>query len=381
MKQSEQTYLEKPLERIDIETFSASSHAVFKTDENKDLQIKNWLISKINEFKFSGNDKYYLLPTKAEFAYKLNVSVGTVQSALRLLEYDGYVISKQRVGTIINTHSKATSVIQKSFTKKDMAYNAICKYLCAQKINTALPSTRVLAAQLGFSQNTIRLALDALVNEKVIIINKKYNSDFSWVLKQYPKNISDFSENLSLTEKISKEIISFLIKNSKIGEKLPSHNILSKKFSVSIKTINDVIKKLAKKGYVETRRGRYGTIVIKNSEKNPYDVYKPETSIFANASMAFEYNYQKVKNSIIDYIIKNYEVGTKLPTMQEFSEIFDVSTNTIRKALTELSNSGCIEFQRGRFGGTFLINLPESGSRNAFKWIAVSPEYKEVYTD
>ena len=67
--------------------------------------------------------------------------------------------------------------------------------------------------------------------------------------------------------------------------------------------------------------------------------------------------------------------------MQEFSEIFDVSTNTVRKALTELNQDGCIVFQRGRFGGTFLINLPESNNKNTFKWIAVSPEYKEVYSN
>ena len=300
MKQLEQTYLEKPLERIDIESFAAYSHAVFKTDEKKDLQIKNWLISKITEFKALGNDKYYLLPTKAEFAYKLNVSVGTVQSAIRLLEYEGYVISKQRVGTIINTHSKATSVIQKSFTKKDMAYNAICRYLSNQKLNSVLPSTRQLAVQLGFSQNTIRLALDALVNEKIIEIRKNHCADFAWVLKKYPKNAESLRDDLSLTEKISRDLISFMTKNSKIGDKLPSHNVLSKKFSVSIKTINDVIKKLAQKGYLETRRGRYGTIVIKNSNKNHYDVYKPETSIFAHASMAFEYNYQKVKNYVLE---------------------------------------------------------------------------------
>ena len=93
------------------------------------------------------------------------------------------------------------------------------------------------------------------------------------------------------------------------------------------------------------------------------------------------YNYQKVKNSIVDYIINNYEVGTKLPTMQEFSEIFDVSTNTIRKALTELNKAGYIEFQRGRFGGTFLTAMPKTNKKSNFKWLAVSPEYQEVYNN
>ena len=379
MKKEELTYLEKPLERINIDLFSATPQAVFKTDEKKDLQIKNWLAEKIKEFGHDDALKFYLLPKKTEFAYKLNVSVGTVQSAIRMLEADGSVVSKQKVGTIINSNSAMTSSIQKSFTKKDKAYNSICKYLSKLPTNTVLPSTRLLANQLGFSQNTIRLALDNLVNEGVIEIKKKNNSDFAWIYKKSPSKTVNSFDNLSLIEKISKDLINFMTQNSKIGDKLPSHNILSKKFSVSIKTINDVIKNLSNKGFLETRRGRYGTIVIKNSENASSGNAKPETSIFALASVAFEYNYQKVKNSIVDYIIKNYEVGTKLPTMQEFSEIFDVSTNTIRKALTELADEGCIVFQRGRFGGTFLINTPQSSRESSFKWIAVSSEYQEVY--
>lgn len=381
MKKEELTYLEKPLERINIELFSATPQSVFKTDDNKDLQIKNWLAKKIKEFGHNDALKFYLLPKKTEFAYKLNVSVGTVQSAIRMLEADGSVVSKQKVGTIINSNNAMTSSIQKSFTKKDKAYNSICKYLSKLQTNTVLPSTRLLANQLGFSQNTIRLALDNLVNEGIIEIRKKNNSDFAWIYKKEPsKSINSF-EDLSLIEKISKDLVNFMTQNSKIGDKLPSHNTLSKKFSVSIKTINDVIKNLSSKGFLETRRGRYGTIVIKNSQDEIDNKDKPETSIFAHASVAFEYNYQKVKNSIIDYIIKNYEVGTKLPTMQEFSEIFDVSTNTIRKALTELADDGCIVFQRGRFGGTFLINMPQSSRESSFKWIAVSSEYQEVYSN
>ena len=40
MKQQEQTYLEKPLERIDIDSFSPSVQTVFINDDKKDLQIK-----------------------------------------------------------------------------------------------------------------------------------------------------------------------------------------------------------------------------------------------------------------------------------------------------------------------------------------------------
>lgn len=376
-----QTYLEKDLERIEIEKFALTSQTVFKTDEKKDLQIKNCLIEKIKSFQNLQSDKLYLLPTKEDFAYKLGVSVGTVQSAIRQLENDGYVISKQKIGTMINTNNSMTSSIQKSFTKKDMAYNAICKYLKKQNINSVLPSTRLLANQLGFSQNTIRLALDVFVDEGVIEIKKTSNSNFQWIYKKMPQKIANSFNNLSLIEKISKELINFMRQNSKIGDKLPAHNVLSKQFAVSIKTINDVIQNLSSKGFLETRRGRYGTIVVNNSIDTPQNEVKLESSIFAHASVAFEYNYQKVKNSMVDYIIKNYEVGSKLPTMKEFSQIFDVSVNTVRKALSDLQEEGCVIFQRGRFGGTFLVNLPEVSHQNAFKWIAVASEYQEVYSN
>ena len=94
--------------------------------------------------------------------------------------------------------------------------------------------------------------VDNLVNEGVIEIRKKNNSDFAWIYKKTPSKFVNSFENLSLIEKISKDLINFMTQNSKIGDKLPSHSILSKKFSVSIKTINDVIKNLSNKGFLET---------------------------------------------------------------------------------------------------------------------------------
>ena len=61
--------------------------------------------------------------------------------------------------------------------------------------------------------------------------------------------------------------------------------------------------------------------------------------------------------------------------MQEFSKMFDVSTNTIRKALNNLESQGYITFGRGRFGGTFLIEIPEPEQHQAYQWIAINPNY------
>ncbi len=77
-------------------------------------------------------------------------------------------------------------------------------------------------------------------------------------------------------------------------------------------------------------------------------------------------------------IAENYEIGSKLPSIIELSKNLDLSPNTIRKALNNLADEGYLRFVRGRYGGTFVIDIPES-SAQSFKWLAVNPKYVEVY--
>ena len=83
----------------------------------------------------------------------------------------------------------------------------------------------------------------------------------------------------------------------------------------------------------------------------------------------------KIENTIKIYIRDNYEVGDKLPSMDSLSKQFDVSSNTIRKALQNLEKQGYLSFSRGRYGGTFVIDTPENESQETFRWLAVSPNY------
>jgi DNA-binding transcriptional regulator YhcF (GntR family) len=100
-------------------------------------------------------------------------------------------------------------------------------------------------------------------------------------------------------------------------------------------------------------------------------------SIFAPAQQTAFYHYQKIQNKIKNIISENYDIGSKLPSIKEFSQALDVSPNIIRKALTNLSNEGILKFTRGRYGGTYVIDLP-SATEQTFKWIAVNPLYKKV---
>ena len=43
-----------------------------------------------------------------------------------------------------------------------------------------------------------------------------------------------------------------------------------------------------------------------------------------------------------------------------------------------LAKEGYLAFSRGRYGGTFVVDIPETGEET-FKWLAVNPQYAEVY--
>lgn len=67
--------------------------------------------------------------------------------------------------------------------------------------------------------------------------------------------------------------------------------------------------------------------------------------------------------------------------MENLAQKFDVSSNTIRKALQNLSKQGFVQFSRGRYGGTFVSDIPETEDGQAFRWLAVSPDYTVTYDE
>ena len=79
-------------------------------------------------------------------------------------------------------------------------------------------------------------------------------------------------------------------------------------------------------------------------------------------------------------IAQNYEIGDKLPSIMELSKSLDLSPNTIRKAFHNLAKEGYLVFSRGRYGGTFVIDIPEVEAQT-FKWLAVNPQYAKMYEE
>ena len=85
----------------------------------KDSLIKkwiiNWILSSIDKKTVKEND---ILPNKNEISDYLGVSVGTVQNAIRYVEDEGYLKSKQRLGTMISNVSNPISHLKKSTSKE-----------------------------------------------------------------------------------------------------------------------------------------------------------------------------------------------------------------------------------------------------------------------
>lgn len=352
--------------------------------DSKVVAIGNWLIDWIEtDFKTGKIKATNILPQKAELAYLLGVSVGTIQNALRYVEDKGYVESKQRIGTMVRDWKTQSTTVRKLTSKRDVCIDLIKKHILDNniKIGQKIPSSRILASLIGASPNTTRLALEKLYSEGILEYNFKSAKENNLVLKtnkfSLPKTNLNSSDNVTLVEKIEKDLENYILNNLKIGDKLPVHETLSRELKVSIKTIHDGLKGLIDKGILLPRRGRYGTTVI-NLPGQKGSSAKKEDLIFASAKETAFYNYEKTQNHIKDLIVKNYKIGSKLPSIAALSTELDLSPNTIRKALNNLADDGYLRFVRGRYGGTFVMDIPDA-SAQSFKWLAVNPKYAEVY--
>ncbi len=383
------------LKRIEISELPKEIPNFKNSFESKDSVIKKWLSDWICGGLQKGKLKENtLLPKKSDLAYYLGVSVGTVQNAIRYVEDSGLLESKQRIGTILRSSSTENPIIRKASSKRERVITLIKKYILDNdlKIDGPLPSARQLSAIIGNSTNTTRLALDYLCSTGVIEAKAFRSNESNWILKQIPtftdEEKATFDEeslgSKTLVAQVEKDLKEYIKSNHKIGDRLPAHQELSEILKVSIKTVHDAMKSLIEEGILLARRGRYGTTIIKIpgdtmfqpiNEVSMCSSAQTAASIFAKAEEAAFYSYQRIENLIKNHIRDNFEIGDKIPSMEALSKEFDVSTNTVRKALQNLSKQGYLSFARGRYGGTFVTDLPEDDSQESFRWLAVSPQY------
>lgn len=364
------------LEQIKISDINSSLPNLKNIKESKAITIGKWLTDVIKTNKAVKPNA--LLPTKPDLAYLLGVSIGTIQNALRYIEDLGFVESKQCIGTIVKDPNVGS--LRKLTSKREIAISAIKKYIIDNNFKTGenLPSSRIISKSIGCSANTTRLALEYLGTVNILEHKFKNSNEIGWKVISIDFPVDEIQEqNNTLVKKVENDLKDYITKNLKTGDKIPAHAELSKELSASIKTIHDALKILINEGILLARRGRYGTTVL----RMPFETNiaeKPETSIFASAPETAFYYYEKTQNHIKKMIAENYEIGSKLPSITELSKELDLSPNTIRKAFHNLANEGYLAFSRGRYGGTFVIDIPETDEQ-AFKWLAVNPKYAEVY--
>lgn len=368
------------LKQIKIDDISIELPDLKNIEESKAIAIAKWLINWIEVDLSSGKISIgNLLPSKPDLALRLGVSIGTIQNSLRYIEDSGYIESKQCIGTIIKD-SNSEPTMRKLTSKREIAITEIKKFIKLNKFKTGetLPSSRTISKAVGCSPNTTRLALENLCTANILEHRFKNSNDAGWVLKTTKFTTEKIEHaQTTLVNKVENDLKEFINTNLKVGDKLPAHGELSSLLKVSIKTIHDSLKSLIDEGILLPRRGRYGTSII----KMPFDKTsgaRQETSIFASAKDTAFYYYEKTQNHIKRMIAENYEIGAKLPSIMALSKEMDLSPNTIRKAFQNLAREGYLVFSRGRYGGTFVIDLPETDSQ-AFKWLAVNPKYAEVY--
>ena len=131
---------------------------------NKAKVISEWLMDWLDSVDLTN----HLLPTKAEFAYTLGVSLGTIQNVFKILEDKDYIFLKQRIGAIIK--NKNTSIaLKKQTSKSDITFQQVKNYIYTElNIGDILPASRTLAKELNVSLHTVRLAVNKLINDGIL---------------------------------------------------------------------------------------------------------------------------------------------------------------------------------------------------------------------
>jgi DNA-binding GntR family transcriptional regulator len=344
--------------------------------------LKNWIVASLQNHTLTEN---HLMPKKADIAAYLGVSVGTVQNAIRYIEDEGHVESKQRIGTLVRNMDSAGQRMRKQTSKRDQAVVAIKHFIVEQGFQPGqtLPSAREIAKTILSAPNTTRLALEFLSGTGILKSLGNRGNKANWALRVIPDIQSESLcaiESETLIDQLERDLKKLVAENFETNDKLPSHLELSDLFKVSIKTVHDAMRRLAEQGILRSKRGRYGTYVVRKPDASK--LAPADTSIFVPAEEVSFYNYEKVEQHLKTLIRQTYKVGDKLPAMGILSKDLDVSSNTIRKALQNLAREKMVSFSRGRYGGTYVTRIPEGREEEqggSFTWVSINPDTVKTY--
>lgn len=357
---------------------------------SKEKTVLKWLIDYVTSSLKNGCISYgMLLPSKTELASYLGVSIGTVQNAIRQAEDMGYFESKQSVGTAVKNPDSTSTKFEKMLSKKDVAVAELKKYIIDNKIKTGsqLPNVAVLSSIINSHQNTLRLALECLVREGILLRVELKGNKVCWIyqnkIEQKTQNPKHDNTVTTLIDKAVERIKKYIEDNCVLGERIPSNEDFSKMLNVSIRTVNEATRILNEQNIILSRRGRYGTIYLNDPQKIKRQKEREEKSLFMSRGQkeslktTYLYSWEKTLDALKKYIIQNHESGDKIPSMKKLADVLSVSTNTIKKAVTMLCDEGYLITQRGKYGGIFVLEIPQKEAE-AFTWLALNPNVVKV---
>jgi DNA-binding GntR family transcriptional regulator len=375
------------LVRIDVTQLPQEIPDFQAPGATKDTLIADWLKAWITDALEKGLvSENHLLPRKNEIAAHLGVSIGTVQNAIRYIEDEGCVESKQRIGTLVRDTRCTGQRMRKQTSKRDQAVLAIKRYILDHGFQPGetLPSAREIARAIHSAPNTTRLALEYLSGTGILKSLGNRGNKANWALRSLPELTGGTVraiESETLIDQLERDLKKLIAERFETNDKLPSHLELSDIFKVSIKTVHDAMRRLAEQGILHSKRGRYGTYVVRKPDAGKFAPI--DTSIFVPAEEIMLYNYQKVERHLKDLLRTTYAIGDKLPPMGVLSRELDVSSNTIRKALQNLAREKLVEFTRGRYGGTYVTAVPTPEDNipgdKPFEWVSINPDTVKTY--
>ena len=148
--------------RITVAEMAPHIHS-FAYGENKVAKISAWLINWINDSLKTGKIKPLdFLPSKGALAFHIGVSLGTMQNVYRVVEDEGLVESKQKIGTYIKDAKVCT---EKLTSKREGVCELIKGYIISQKYKEGdkLKSIRKISSEINVPNTTVRIAINTLI--------------------------------------------------------------------------------------------------------------------------------------------------------------------------------------------------------------------------
>ena len=235
--------------------------------------IKTFIVK--NKFKVGER-----LPSVRAISQYINVPINTTGSAMETLVLEGIVqktANKDQCWILKNNKFEVKLDEKLSLIKK--VAEDLKRYITLKlKIGDKMPTHSKLAEMTKVSVKTIHSALEILIKEGVLLAKRgRYgtcvvkipnNSDLQPAIETSIFAKSQFTARYHYN-RIQDAIKNMIIEKYSVHSKLPSIMEMANLMDVSPNTIRKAFDNLAKDGYLEFSRGRYGGTYVKAMPKYP----------------------------------------------------------------------------------------------------------------